>query len=61
MTGFTSTRNPLQGTFKVTGVYYSDPIGTRHALVAAANSPLNATARLDATPSTTRPGTASTS
>ena len=41
MTGFTSTRNPLDGPFKVTGVYYSDPLGVRHQYVSAANSPLS--------------------
>ena len=48
MTGFTSTRNPLRGSFKVTGVYYSDPLGTRHSYVSAANSPLNTYRELDA-------------
>lgn len=51
MTGFTSTRNPLKGSFRVTGVYYSDPLGTRRALVAAASSPLDDYRELDATPS----------
>jgi hypothetical protein len=49
MTGFTSTRNPLHGSFKVTGVYYSDPLGSRHAYVSAAYSPLNTYLELDAT------------
>jgi hypothetical protein len=51
MTGFTSTRNPLRGSFKLTGIFYSDPLGTRHALVAAASSPLDDYRELDATPS----------
>ena len=50
MTGFTSTRNPLKGTFKVTAIYYSDPLGTRHSYVSAADSPLNSYRELDATP-----------
>jgi hypothetical protein len=33
----------------VTGVYYSDPLGTRHSYVAAADSPLNSYRQLDAT------------
>jgi hypothetical protein len=49
MTGFTSTRNPLKGSYRVTGVYYSDPLGTRHSYVAAADSPLNSYRQLDAT------------
>jgi hypothetical protein len=49
MTGFTSTRNPLHGTFKVTGVYYSDPLGSRHAFSSAAYSPLDTYLELDAT------------
>lgn len=50
MTGFTSNRNPLHGPFRVTGIYYSDPLGSRHAYVAAADSPLNSYRELDATP-----------
>jgi hypothetical protein len=50
MTGFTSTRNPLKGSFKVTAIYYSDPLGTRHSYVSAADSPLNSYRELDATP-----------
>lgn len=49
MTGFTSTRNPLHGSFKVTGVYYSDPLGSRHAFSSAAYSPLNTYLERDAT------------
>jgi hypothetical protein len=49
MTGFTSTRNPLRGSYKVTGVYYSDPLGTHHAYVGAAYSPLSSYLELDAT------------
>jgi hypothetical protein len=48
MTGFTSTHNPLTGSFRVTGVYYSDPLGARHAYVSAAYSPLNTYRELDA-------------
>ena len=50
MTGFTSTRNPLKGSFKVTAIFYSDPLGTRHSYVSAADSPLNSYRELDATP-----------
>jgi hypothetical protein len=50
MTGFTSTRNPLSGSFTVTGIYYSDPLGVRNQYVTAANSPLNTYRQLDATP-----------
>lgn len=49
MTGFTTTRNPLKGSFKVTAIYYSDPLGTRHSYVSAAFSPLNSYRELDAT------------
>jgi hypothetical protein len=49
MTGFTSTRNPLKGDFSVTGIWYSDPFGTRHTYVSAANSPLNTYRETDAT------------
>jgi hypothetical protein len=49
MTGFTSTRNPLKGSFRVTAIYYSDPLGTRHSYVSAADSPLNSYRELDAT------------
>jgi hypothetical protein len=50
MTGFTTTRNPNHGSFKVLSIYYSDPLGTRHAKVSAAFSPLNSYRELDATP-----------
>lgn len=49
MTGFTSTRNPSSGTFRLTGVFYSDPLGSRHAYATATNSPLTAYLALDAT------------
>jgi hypothetical protein len=49
MTGFTATRNPLKGSFKVTAIFYSDPLGTRHSYVSAADSPLNSYRELDAT------------
>lgn len=49
MTGFTSNRHPLHGQFSVTGIYYSDPLGSRHVYVTAANSPLNSYRELDAT------------
>jgi hypothetical protein len=50
MTGFTSTRSPLRGSWKLTGVYYSDPLGSSHTYVGAAYSPLNTYLELDATP-----------
>jgi hypothetical protein len=50
MTGFTSTRNPLKGSFTVTGIWYSDPLGTSHRWVSAASSPLNTYLQTDATP-----------
>ncbi len=49
MTGFTTTRNPLNGSFKVHAIYYSDPLGARHAYVSAAFSPLNSYREMDAT------------
>jgi hypothetical protein len=49
MTGFTATRNPLRGSYKVTAIYYSDPLGTRHSYVSAAFSPMNSYRELDAT------------
>ena len=49
MTGFRSTRNPNSGSFSVIGIYYSDPIGTRHAYAPAAYSPLNSYRQTDAT------------
>jgi hypothetical protein len=49
MNGFTSTRNPLSGTFKVTGVWVSDPFGARNTYYSAAGSPLDRYLQLDAT------------
>jgi peptidase C39-like protein len=49
MTGFTANRSPLSTSFKVTGIWYSDPLGTRHSYVAASDSPLNTYTQLDAT------------
>jgi Peptidase_C39 like family len=49
MTGFTSTRNPARGNFRLLKVIYSDPYGSRHASVSAAYSPLNTYRELDAT------------
>lgn len=49
MTGFTANRSPLKGEFRVTGVWYSDPLGTRHSYVAAESSPLSRYLELDAT------------
>ena len=49
LTGFQSTRNPNRGDFTLTHVYYSDPIGTRHALVTAGGSPLDTYLETDAT------------
>ena len=49
MTGFTASRNPLEGQFKLTGVFYSDPMGARHAYVATANAPLDTYREMDAT------------
>ena len=51
MTGFSANRNPLRGSFRLTGIFYSDPLGSRHAYVAAAYSPMNSYRELDATPS----------
>ncbi len=48
MTGFTSNRNPLDGSFTVTGIFYSDPLGYRHAYVSASSSPLDTYRQLDA-------------
>jgi hypothetical protein len=50
MNGFTSTRSPLAGSFTVTGVWVSDPLGARNAYYTAANSPLNTYLETDATP-----------
>jgi hypothetical protein len=49
MTGFTSTRNPLKGSFSLIGIYYSDPLGVTNQYVSAAYSPLNTYRQLDAT------------
>jgi len=49
MNGFTSTRNPLEGTFKVTGVWVSDPNGAKNKYYAG-DSPLNKYLETDATP-----------
>jgi hypothetical protein len=49
MTGFTSTRSPLKGSYRLTGIYYSDPLGVRNQYVTATSSPLNTYLQLDAT------------
>jgi len=49
MNGFTSTRDPLNGQFKVTGVWVSDPFGARNTYYSAAGSPLDTYLQLDAT------------
>ena len=49
MNGFTSTGNPLAGSFKVTGVWVSDPIGASNKYYTAASSPLNTYLQTDAT------------
>jgi hypothetical protein len=49
MTGFTSTRNPLKGSFSLIGIYYSDPLGVTNQYVSAAYSPLSTYRQLDAT------------
>ena len=49
MTGYTSTGNPNHGPFRVTGIFYSDPFGPRHAYASAAYSPMNSYRELDAT------------
>jgi hypothetical protein len=49
MTGFIASRNPTRGDFTLSDIYYSDPLGSRHALVTAASSPLNRYRELDAT------------
>ena len=50
MTGFIADRDPNRGDFTLTHIYYSDPAGYHHALVTAANSPVNSYLELDATP-----------
>jgi hypothetical protein len=49
MTGFTATASPLEGKFKLIGIYYSDPNGVKNQFVSAAYSPLNTYRQLDAT------------
>ena len=49
MSGFTSTRNPLKGSFRVTGVWVSDPLGSSNRYFDAASSPLDTYLQLDAT------------
>jgi hypothetical protein len=49
MTGFTASRNPNRGDFKLTNFYYSDPLGARHAYVTTAWTPFNTYLELDAT------------
>ena len=49
MNGFTSTRNPLNGSFSVTGYWVSDPLGSRNAFYSASGGPLDAYLQLDAT------------
>ena len=49
MNGFTSTRNPLDGSFKITGVWVSDPLGPSNRYYLAADSPLNRYLQTDAT------------
>ena len=49
MNGFTSTRSPLDGSFKVTGVWVSDPLGASNKYYLAADSPLNRYLQTDAT------------
>ena len=50
MTGFVATRDPRLGSFSLTAVYFSDPLGTHHAVTSPANSPLSRYLELDATP-----------
>jgi hypothetical protein len=49
MTGFTASRNPNRGDFKLTNFFYSDPLGARHAYVSTAWTPFNTYLELDAT------------
>ena len=49
MNGFTSTHNPLTGSFTVTGVWVSDPLGSKNAYYSASGAPLNTYLQLDAT------------
>jgi hypothetical protein len=48
LNGFTSTRNPLTGSFSVTGVWVSDPLGSKNAYYSASGAPLNSYLQLDA-------------
>jgi hypothetical protein len=50
MTGFTASRNPNQGDFKLLSYFYSDPLGTRHASVGTSWSSFNTYLETDATP-----------
>jgi hypothetical protein len=49
MTGFTASRNPNRGDFRLRSVTVSDPYGARHVLYPAAYSPLDRYLELDAT------------
>jgi hypothetical protein len=49
MNGFTSNRNPLKGSFTLTGVWVSDPLGSSNRFYATAYSPLDTYLQLDAT------------
>jgi peptidase C39-like protein len=49
MNGFTATHNPLTGSFKLTGVWVSDPYGARNTYYSASGSPLDKYLQLDAT------------
>jgi hypothetical protein len=48
MTGFESTRDPRRGDFSLLNVWVSDPLGYKHRLYAAADSPLNTYLETDA-------------
>ena len=51
MTGFTATANPLkQRRWSLTGIWFSDPLGSHHAYVSFTNAPLNTYLETDATP-----------
>ncbi len=50
MTGFEATADPRKGDFTLVNVWISDPIGSRHRLYKAADSPLNKYLELDAVP-----------
>ena len=51
MNGFVSTRNPLEGSFTLTGVWVSDPLGPSNRYYSAAYSPLGRYLETDATAS----------